>query len=84
VFKVDAEQLDDEVLTNAAYVFTEMVNKKSQLPEPAKFDAFFASKDFLDIIFENLFRHEALTSCLAGLINTILQVQIQVWLFRSF
>jgi len=77
IFTVSNEQIDDEILGNASYVVCEIISKRSSLGESAKFENYFLSKDFLDIVFNNLFRHNSLTSHLTSIINALLQMFIQ-------
>ena len=76
VFNGELGALDDEVLGNASYVITEIINKRQSLLSGPELEEYFGTKDFLDVVFNNLFRSDELTASLTTIINALLQLHL--------
>ena len=74
----DAENLNSEAITNLSAGVVEIISKKKSLHSGEEFSKYFASEEFLEPIFDNLFRNKALTSNIALILNTLLSDILQV------
>lgn len=69
---------DEEIINNASFIVCEVISKKNTTNDWDEFEAYFTSNDFLITISENIFRSEVLTNHLASVVNSLLQLFIQV------
>lgn len=76
IFNGELKDLDEEVLGSASYIICEIINKRSSVLGGAEFEEYFGSKEFLDVVFNNLFRDDELTGTLTLIINALLQLHL--------
>lgn len=78
LFKSDAENPNEESIANAAACLVDILSKKSTLHGKEQFAKYFASEDFLDLVFDNLFGNKTLTTNIALVLNALLSHLLQV------
>lgn len=76
LFNIDSSTINNEIIENAAYVLTEMVSKSSTLHNKTTLESYLLSKEFLDVLFNNIFRHKILTTHLVPVVNAII---LNIW-----
>lgn len=76
IFDKFEEGGDIEAVSNASFVLTELINKRPNLNCGAQFEEFFNSKIFLDIIYNNALRLEALSSHVLSVISALVQLNL--------
>lgn len=74
IFK--AEEVNSEKAINAAFVLTELIARKALIQNAAKIQEFYNTKDFLDVLFNNLFKNKFCTSNLTSILISALQLQL--------
>jgi len=77
LFNGKEENLDSEVLNNASQVVCELISKRTQVTDYAKFEAYFNSKECLKVLFEKVFRSEILIKHIVPIITTMLNLHLQ-------
>ena len=77
LFNGKEENLDSEVLNNASQVICELISKRTQVTDYAKFEAYFNSKECLKVLFEKVFRSEILIKHIVPIITTMLNLHLQ-------
>jgi len=77
VFNTEESGLKSDPISNAAYVINELISKRSTILKSQDFQAYLFSSEFLEVLFTNLFRHPILTTHLAHILNSLLQMIYQ-------
>ena len=78
LFNQEDDKLDDETITNAAFVMVEIMSRRQNLLGGAGIEKYFNSKEFLDILFNRLFKSKPLTNNLTSILIGLLQLQLQI------
>mmetsp|Transcript_13769 Transcript_13769/g.11716 ORF Transcript_13769/g.11716 Transcript_13769/m.11716 type:complete len:438 (+) Transcript_13769:1077-2390(+) len=78
LFNQEDDKLDDETITNAAFVMVEIMSRRQNLLGGAGIEKYFNSKEFLDILFNRLFKSKLLTNNLTSILIGLLQLQLQI------
>lgn len=77
-FNAKEEDVTEEELLNVSQIICELITKKSQVTDYEKFEAYFNSKEFLDIIFDRLFVSENLIKHIIPIIISLLHIHLPV------